>query len=255
VTPVPNREAWGDEGRPRRGRHLYRNNAFGLRGGAWSPAKPPGTVRGVVVGDSMVYGSGVDEGDTLPVLLQRRLEAGRPAGRIEVLNLGVPGHDLAGYVRVLDAGTRLAAPDFAVVCLFLPNDFGSFEQGAQAAQVGLYSFSKFLLGTADNPYTLVAMRSAEPQGDAALAILAARVAELREAARGVPLYFFLYSEDDPRWVETTRAAAGDGAVLVTHPPFPDDCFIPDDGHPTAIGNRRFAEIIAEALIDGGAAGR
>jgi hypothetical protein len=246
VAMTPNSEFWED-GRSRRGRHLYRHNAFGLRGGAWSLEKPPDTVRGIVIGDSMVYGSGVDEEDTLPALLRRRLEAGRPGGRIEVLNLGIPGANLAGYVRALDTATRLANPDFVVVCLFLPNDLGSFEQPTLAAQVGTYTFVKFLLGTPDNPYSFSAIRSGEPRGNAAPAILATRVRELREASRGVPLVFFPYSEADPRWVETTRAAAGEGALLATHPPFPDDCFIPGDGHPTAIGNRRFAEVIAEAI--------
>lgn len=108
-----------EENYPRRDRHTYRTNSLGFRGPEWSEAKAPGTVRGVVIGDSMVFGSGAD---------------------------------------------------------------------------------------------------------------------------------------DARWAETLRDRLGPDAWVVPRPTLPDDDFIPGDGHPTAAGNRHFAEIVGDAIDRSAAVG-
>lgn len=62
-----------EESYPRRGTHTYRLNRFGFRGSEWPEERASGTTRGVVIGDSMVFGSGVDDADTidLPFLSER----------------------------------------------------------------------------------------------------------------------------------------------------------------------------------------
>lgn len=245
-----------EENYPRRGRHTYRTNALGFRGPEWSEAKAPGTVRGVVIGDSMVFGSGVDDDDTIDATLASRLRRTHAATTIEVLNLGVEGTNLPGYVELFRAATQRLAPDFVVLCLLLPNDLGELEQPSEGDRLGAFSFFAFLTGTNNNPYTLFTMRATEARSDdAKLAFLAehaAAIERIRRAGAPVPLFVWLYHADDARWAETLRDRLGPGAWVVPRPTLPDDDFIPGDGHPTAAGNRHFAEIVGDA-IDGSAA--
>jgi hypothetical protein len=240
-----------EEDYPRRGKHTYRMNSYGFRGPEWREVKPPGTVRGVVIGDSMVFGSGVDDGDTIDAALARRLRATHAGTRVEILNLGVKGSNLPGYVELYRAATQRLAPDFVVLFLFLPNDLGELEQPSQADRFGAYSFFTFLLGTNNNPYTLYAIRASEARSDASkLAFLARHVQAIegiRRSQASAPLFVFLYHVEDLRWTETLRTQLGDGALVVDHAPLPEADFIPGDSHPTPEGNRHFAELIGDAI--------
>ena len=79
----------------------YRTNSLGLRGPEYAPEPEPGTFRIVVGGDSVTAGSGVEEGDAYPSLLEEMLNADPPPSappvRFEVINLGLSGVN-AGYV-------------------------------------------------------------------------------------------------------------------------------------------------------------
>jgi len=240
-----------EENYPRRGEHTYRVNAFGFRGPAWREAKAPGTVRGVVIGDSMVFGSGVADDETIDATLARRLRDRRSGTAVEILNLGVQGSNMPAYVELLRAATDRLAPDFVAIFLFLPNDLGELEQPSQLDRFGRYSFFSFLVGTSNNPYTLWAMRASDGRTDSAkLAFLEDHVRAFEDVRRergSTPLFLFLYHQDDPRWVETVRRQLGAGARVVDHDPLPEADFIPEDGHPTAEGNRHFAALVADAV--------
>lgn len=244
-----------EENYPRRGDHTYRVNAFGFRGPDWREAKAPGSVRGVVIGDSMVFGSGVDDDDTIDATLARRLRDARAGTAVEVLNLGVQGSNLPAYVELYRAAIDRLDPDFVVLFLFLPNDLNELEQPSESNRFGAYSFFTFLAGTSNNPYTLWAMRTSDARSDAAkLAFLEhhVRAAEDVRRARGsTPLFVFLYHLDDPRWAETVRRQLGDGAWVVDHDPLPEADFIPDDGHPTPEGNRHVAALVGDAVARSG----
>ncbi len=69
----------------------YRFNQWGFNGPDWDERPKPGVLRGVVIGDSFVFGYGVERKDALSVQLQRSLAAARPGKQFEVLNLGVKG--------------------------------------------------------------------------------------------------------------------------------------------------------------------
>jgi hypothetical protein len=240
-----------EEDRPSRGRHTYHINSLGFRGPEWNTAKPSGTIRGAVIGDSMVFGAGVDDHETIDAALARRLRRAQPAMPLEILNLGVQGANLPAYVELYRAATERLAPDFVVLFLFLPNDLGELEQSSEMNRVGAFSFCSFLSGTTSNPYTLWAMQSSEARPDTAkLAFLARHVRAIEGIRRSVahqPLFIFLYSDDGPGWVDTVRAQLGEGAWVIDHDPLPEADFIPDDGHPTAAGNRHFAELIGDAI--------
>jgi hypothetical protein len=75
--------------------------------------KPPNVFRIVGVGDSYLFGQGVDDGQGfLEVLQARAFAAGRP---LEVLNFGVPGYNSWMESVVLETRARLFEPDVIVV--------------------------------------------------------------------------------------------------------------------------------------------
>jgi hypothetical protein len=69
----------------------FETNAEGLRDRARSVAKPPGTFRVAVVGDSFTMGSGVALAETYHARLERTLNATRPERRWELADFGVGG--------------------------------------------------------------------------------------------------------------------------------------------------------------------
>jgi lysophospholipase L1-like esterase len=98
-----------------------RINSLGLRGPETPLAKAPGVKRVVVLGDSFVFGVGVDQDHVFTTRLQNLIEARRP-GEIEVLNLGVAGYSTDQELLLFeDLGQRLR-PD-VVVLVMCDNDF------------------------------------------------------------------------------------------------------------------------------------
>jgi len=76
--------------------------------------------RVVVVGDSIAFGQGVSEADTLEEQLAARLER-RLASPVEVVNLGVPGYDTCQeYCRFRERAVPLAPR--AVLLVYVEND-------------------------------------------------------------------------------------------------------------------------------------
>jgi hypothetical protein len=87
---------------------LYTYNSSGFRGPEWSGTREPDTTRIALIGDSFVFGSGVEAGDTLDRALAGRLSEVSPARRFEVLNLGVPGNNIASHVKLCRGPRRSA---------------------------------------------------------------------------------------------------------------------------------------------------
>ncbi len=88
-------------------------NALGMRGAEASQAKPPGSQRVLVLGDSFAFGWGVEDAQTFPALLEARW---RSAGRgIEVLDAAVPGYAADhAWILLRERGFALA-PDLIVL--------------------------------------------------------------------------------------------------------------------------------------------
>lgn len=127
--PVPRYEYRG----PVTSFHDYsgKSNALGFRDVEHAAVKPPGTLRLVVLGDSVAAGQGVARlEDTFP----RRLEAGlTTAGlAVEVVSLAVSGYDTGQEVAMLaDRGLPLE-PD-RVILAYCLNDRGRSDGGILAA--------------------------------------------------------------------------------------------------------------------------
>jgi lysophospholipase L1-like esterase len=83
-------------------------NAHGLRGPELRTRSTQGETRILVLGDSVVFGTGVADDETFPAQLQRVLEE-RYQWRGEVLNGGAPGYNTAAEAAYL----RLRGPELA----------------------------------------------------------------------------------------------------------------------------------------------
>jgi hypothetical protein len=106
--------------------HVY--NADGMRTTRPFSEKDPGTFRIMVLGDSLTYGEGVEEGDTYSRVLERELSK---QFRVEVLNLGVCGAQSEDVKQILFRHFDSLQPDLVLygVCLndFLPSGVGQYD--------------------------------------------------------------------------------------------------------------------------------
>lgn len=98
-------------------------NSLGYRGGEFGP-KSEGVARVACVGDSFMYGIGVEPGKTLPELLEGLLK--KEGRKVEVLNYGVPGASTADEAVIALTETVVENPDIVVWGFVLNDvDFGS----------------------------------------------------------------------------------------------------------------------------------
>lgn len=113
-------------------------NEEGFRGRAFTPAKPPGVFRVAVLGDSYVFGHGVEEGETFAAQLEARLQT--PARPVEVLNLGVIGYSTDQELLLLRDRVLDWAPDLVILAIYR-NDV--LDNGRDTAW-GLYRKPRFV---------------------------------------------------------------------------------------------------------------
>src|SRR5262249_26701328 len=116
---APRSNGRSDLGGPAQG--LVRLNALGLPGNEVRPDKAPGTTRVLVLGDSFVFGVGVDEEHVFTTRLSELLAAS-PRGPYEVVNMGVSGYSTdQEYLLFRELGKTLG-PDI-VLLVVTDNDF------------------------------------------------------------------------------------------------------------------------------------
>jgi lysophospholipase L1-like esterase len=110
----------------------YRVNELGLRGPETTRQKPPGVRRVAVLGDSIAFGYWVADEHGFARQLEGLLQGAPGAGRVEVLNFGVPGYNLEQEIETLRAKALAFEPDLVVV-LFCLNDL----EGVFSYELGL----------------------------------------------------------------------------------------------------------------------
>jgi lysophospholipase L1-like esterase len=110
----PNQKGWVDDG-------FVTTNSRGFRGGETDIPKPQGRLRIVVIGDSVVFGMGVNDADTFSQQLEQRLRARHAEREIDVVNLGVPGYATRQEVALLERNLAILKPDI-VLLGFYEND-------------------------------------------------------------------------------------------------------------------------------------
>jgi len=106
------------------GSAYVRINRHGFRQGGREPAKPRGTFRVAVLGDSFIEAFQVPDEQTFCAQLERRLQgcsalAGR---RVEVLNFGVSGFGTAQELLMLRHYVWQYRPDLVLLAFFPGND-------------------------------------------------------------------------------------------------------------------------------------
>jgi hypothetical protein len=135
--------------------HPVRVNQFGLRGAELGP-QAPGELRLLVLGDSLVYGQGVADDQTLPAHLERILteRAERP---VRVINGGVRAYATHQELALLrELGPQLA-PDVVVLCWYW-NDVDERDVEGTAARLAASGPIAFDLGRAPQGWPLLRWR-------------------------------------------------------------------------------------------------
>ena len=99
----------------------YRIGEHGLRGETRETAKPAGTQRVLVVGDSYAFGLGVSESETVESALAAALNSSGTGPIVDVINSGVPAYHTGQELALLERHGFRLDPDL-VVLLYYPND-------------------------------------------------------------------------------------------------------------------------------------
>jgi len=94
-------------------------NEDGYRGPVVAKEKPADALRIVAIGDSQTFGTGVEEKESWPAVLQATLQADFPATRIEVLNCAVQGYDAPQSAAALESRWLAYAPDLVLYGYFV----------------------------------------------------------------------------------------------------------------------------------------
>ncbi|MFO0548569.1 MAG: SGNH/GDSL hydrolase family protein [Polyangiaceae bacterium] len=250
-TPDPSSEGRDPSRSVLRARPMYEVNRSGFRGPEWSLEKAAGVFRVVLIGDSFVAGDGLPDWEsTLGVRVERTLAERHEDKRVEVLNLGLPGDNIVSHVNLYrEAATQLDA-DAIVVCLTLLNDLSAWDgqtERRDARRLSVFSVVRFLVGDAAVPiYSHVTQPKRVTQKEVALFQREmARLGQLhRELAADRALVVFTYGAPP---VELDPFITPEGATRAPVETPKADFFIPNDGHPTALGNEHFGRAIADAL--------
>jgi len=105
-------------------RDVYlRINRLGYRGPEWDVEKPDGRVRVVLLGDSMIAGTAVEEELTVAGVLQDGLRERHPEVDWEVMNFAIGGGSLGRVIVHYREMVRQFSPDYVLFGFFNGNDF------------------------------------------------------------------------------------------------------------------------------------
>ncbi len=102
---------------------VYTINADGFRDTPRTRTPPPGTFRIAMLGDSFVYGNGVQQNETLPYALERALNTQAQGATYEVMNCGVFAYNTRQEVELLKARVLQFQPHMVILTFFLNDVF------------------------------------------------------------------------------------------------------------------------------------
>lgn len=241
-----------------RAAYRVRTNALGFRGPDRTVARgDPRTLRVALFGDSMIYGIGVSEGDTLADALQSELSRRFPDRPVEVQNFGLPMNYLTSSATIYRAFARPFAPD-AVVFRAAGGFDNPHDLNDRVRQMRQSSLLSWLLEQPGGPAlvnfwqvgTMEWYRSGQVKTQ-----LRAALGPLAEDQRARGLVVLLYAH----WTGDVTAADLGGAMPeglaydfgssgLTRAEYAAGPYcLHGDGHPTPEGNRFFAGQIADGL--------
>lgn len=100
---------------------MFQTNSFGMREDKVSLDKDDAVYRIAGIGDSVMFGWGVEQSDTYLKVLQRNLNAKDHTKSYETLNFGIPGYNTAMEVDTYEHVVRKFNPDLLIMH-FVDND-------------------------------------------------------------------------------------------------------------------------------------
>jgi hypothetical protein len=113
-------------------------NSHGFRDYERTYAKPKGTFRILVLGDSYTEGLQVALENTFPALLETKLNEDFSPMKFEVLNLGQSGFGTAdAYIRYLNVGIQFS-PDLIILAFLTGNDFHDNSRNLDRDEIRVY---------------------------------------------------------------------------------------------------------------------
>ena len=100
---------------------VYNTNAQGFRGPDYPEHKDPGVYRIIALGPSFTFGTGVNDDEVYPAVLERMLRSRLPGRRFEMLNRSYGGMRMNAYQPFYHEDLRRYSPDLLLVHFFLSN--------------------------------------------------------------------------------------------------------------------------------------
>jgi hypothetical protein len=107
----------------------FYTNSFGFRDEEFHVVKPAGTMRIVVLGDSITSGDNVRQHERYTELVESCLNQNHKGKRFEVMNLGVGGYNTLQEVATLEEKGLLFQPDIVVIAYCLNDDLPYSDGG------------------------------------------------------------------------------------------------------------------------------
>lgn len=102
--------------------HNLKLNSLGMHDGEHTQAKPEGTFRILMLGDSFVQASQVREAETAHQVLEDLLNAQNPGQTFEVISAGVGGWGTGQQLLYYRNEGRAYRPDLVILMFFMGND-------------------------------------------------------------------------------------------------------------------------------------
>ena len=242
-------------------------NSQGMRDRDYALAKPDGTRRIAMVGDSRLMGTGVADDQTFENLIEDRLAAGQSEGqpKVEVLNFGVAGYDPFHKNIVLQTEAERFAPDVVVYIahnteLKLRRDVAAWV--AEGNPPGDYLAEALAAAGVEAGQPVAEVRDALDKASAGLVDAAYRTFAAKVRANGaLPVWVFLPSTQsypEPLPEGRSLRAMAEAAGFVTIDLFdlytdveggPKSLWVYDwDDHPNARGHVMIAERLYRDLM-------
>lgn len=221
---------------------VVETNAHGFRDREWPAAAPSGDAyRVVLVGDSIVFGSGIREGrETLTRVTQEILDHGRPSGA-EVYNLSLNGLNFAQQVDLVERHARTIGPNLVVVLHNEENDLMPvlpyYDRPALMAAFPLAfigyvnALDRFMRGhrLSDGPGALDRMQ-----------VQVDRLARLSAEARFGVLFVYLRGNCPPPYHRPPSPETGSAFSFAELAEWRAELTFPNDFHPNPTGVRWMA---------------
>ena len=214
-------------------------NAAGFRERAFTDAKPPGTYRIAVVGDSFTFGNGIRQQDRYSDLLQAKLPS-----HVEVLNFGRPGANTPEHRQLVAQLLSRSHPDFVLLQWYVNDAEGDDSSGRPtfAPLLPIRALHNWL-SERSAFYTVANLQWAEIQVAAGRTI---SYAEYLKRRLGDPNSHD--SQLDRAMLNQLVAACKQAGVPVGIVLFPDTAGELGDGYPFAYLHQRVLDVCSEQSL-------